>query len=323
MANYLERVASSAARRAAVAKPPTSGPPLLPAKDLSLPVEGSLPHYEADSFEAAAPAAPEKRESPRSEKLSQVTPAINKTAPTETPKPRHDAVALVEPLARPARPALARQESLSSEAPFTVHLPKTLRPLADNNIQAKVENEQPQPRHTPASIPTKEIAAEFSNVDEPRAAVPRSSDLVAEQPATFAGEETHVRPDDKANEAAQVDEPRPAPVKHAVKQGPVQVVIPEPIPIDRNERSIQVPAQHVSARNEPVPAAALPVQLPSPVAAGSQRRQEQSRVHIGSLEVTVNNHPPAIPARTARPTSLQNDQMNLERRYLDRFRLKR
>ena len=321
MANYLERVASSAARRAAVAKPPTSGPPLLPAKDLSLPVEGSLPHYEADSFEAAAPGAPEKRESPRSEKLSQVAPAINKTARTEAPKPRHDAVARVEPLARPARPALARQEPLSSEAPFTVHLPKTLRPLADNNIQATVENEQPQPRRTPALIPTKEIAAEFSNVDEPRAAVPRSSDSVAEQPATFAGEETHVRPDDKANEAAQlVDEPRPAPVK----QSPVHVVVPEPVVLaDAEERLIQVPAQHVSARNEPVPAAALPVQLPSPVAAGSQRRQEQSRVHIGSLEVTVNNHPPAIPARTARPISLQNDQTNLERRYLDRFRLKR
>jgi hypothetical protein len=63
----------------------------------------------------------------------------------------------------------------------------------------------------------------------------------------------------------------------------------------------------------------VPVHVP-PVA-GSTPRQEQSRITIGSLEVLVNNHPRVTPARPA-PAPSRTESLNLEKRYLDRFRLR-
>jgi len=64
----------------------------------------------------------------------------------------------------------------------------------------------------------------------------------------------------------------------------------------------------------------MPVHLPP--ATGNATRQDQSRVHIGSLEVLVNNHPQVTTVRPAPPPS-QTESLNLEKRYLDRFRLRR
>ena len=59
----------------------------------------------------------------------------------------------------------------------------------------------------------------------------------------------------------------------------------------------------------------------TPPAAGNTTRQDQSRVHIGSLEVLVNNHPQITPVRPA-PAPSRTERLNLEKRYLDRFRLR-
>jgi hypothetical protein len=63
----------------------------------------------------------------------------------------------------------------------------------------------------------------------------------------------------------------------------------------------------------------MPVHLPP--APSNATRQDQSRVHIGSLEVLVNNHPQIAPVRPAAAPS-RTESLNLEKRYLDRFRLR-
>jgi hypothetical protein len=70
---------------------------------------------------------------------------------------------------------------------------------------------------------------------------------------------------------------------------------------------------------EPSPPPAPPVHLP-PVTSNATR-QEQSRVSIGSLEVLVNNQPRVPTARPA-PAPSRSERLNLEKRYLDRFRLR-
>ena len=273
MANYLERVASSAGRRAALAKPPSSGPPLLPARDLSLPGEGSLPSDDDQFFELRNQGGPERRESSQAEKLSDVPPTLNERpgADAETIKLRGDLISRVEPVPKPA------QESLSSEAPFTVHLPKTLRPIADTRFQPSVESEQ-QPG-APSHAPVGAGSTGFTVDKEPIPVVQSSAGSEVKVPVTFAAGKSPVR----------------------------------------GSKKILVHSTSHSA--EPLPPAALPVPVP-PVVVGSPVKQGQSRISIGSLEVMVNNHPPAAPTRPPASPSLLNEKANLERRYLDRFRLR-
>lgn len=284
MANYLERVASSAGRRDAFAKPPSSGPPLLPAKDLSLPAEGSLPSDDDQVFELRNQDGPERRESSQAEKLSDVTPTLNERpgADAETTKLRGDLISRVEPVAKPA------QESLTSEAPFTVHLPKTLRPITDARFQPSVETEQ-QPG-APSHVPARADSTEFTVDREPIPVVQSSADSEVKESVTFAAQRSPLRA--KARAAGPGGERQPAPVRQPVKRSA-----------------------------EPLPLAALPVQVP-PVVVGSPARQAQSRISIGSLEVLVNNHSPLNTVRPPASAPLRSEKLNLERRYLDRFRLR-
>ena len=86
MANYLERVASSAGRRAAIAKPPTSGPPVLPAgRDFSnAPADPFASDEEqfVESLETLAPARTEKHAA---------IPSAPKDTEESTTKVRRDA----------------------------------------------------------------------------------------------------------------------------------------------------------------------------------------------------------------------------------------
>jgi len=69
---------------------------------------------------------------------------------------------------------------------------------------------------------------------------------------------------------------------------------------------------------EPSPPPATPVHLPQAI---GTIRQEQPRISIGSLEVLVNNHP-RIPTTRPAPAPSRSEKLNLEKRYLDRFRLR-
>ena len=63
MANYLERVASSAGRRAAIAKPPVSGPPVLPVgRDFSIAPEAAFASDEDQFLEILETSAPARTE---------------------------------------------------------------------------------------------------------------------------------------------------------------------------------------------------------------------------------------------------------------------
>lgn len=286
MANYLERVASSAGRRAALAAPPSSGPPLVPARDVSLSVHGSL--ATDDQFlELGDQSGPERRESSPAEKVSDVTPSLKERpgADTETTTLRSDFISRVDPVAKPA------VESLSSEAPFRVHLPKTLRPIADTRLQPSVERE-----HQPGAashVPAGAGSTEFTVDKEPIPVVQSSADSRVKESVGFAAGKVHVRPKESVTVAARTSSVR----------GSNKILV------------------HSTSHNaEPLPPAALPVHVPPVV--GSPVKQEQSRVSIGQLEVVVNNRPPVAHARPTASTSLLNEKANLERRYLDRFRLR-
>jgi hypothetical protein len=273
MANYLERIASSASRRVALAKPPNSGPPLVPARDLSLPGDGLLPSDDNQLFELTNQGGPERRESSQAEKHSDVTPTLNTRpgADAESTKLPGDFISRVDPVVNPA------QDSLSSEAPFMVHLPKTLRPIADTRFQPSVESERRPgaPSHVPAGAGSTEFT-----VDKERIPVVQSSaDSEVKESVRFAARRSAVGESNK----------------------------------------ILVPSTTYSA--EPLPPAASPVRVP-PLVVGSPGKQEQSRISIGSLEVMVNNHPPVAPASRTASTPLLNEKAHLERRYVDRFRLR-
>jgi hypothetical protein len=64
----------------------------------------------------------------------------------------------------------------------------------------------------------------------------------------------------------------------------------------------------------------MPVHLPA-VASNNITRPEQSQISIGSLEVLVNNHPKVTTSRPA-PAPSRTERLNLEKHYLDRFRLR-
>jgi hypothetical protein len=316
MANYLERIATSAGRRATLAKPPASGPPLLPAKDLSLANAPTLVGDNDELFDLRNQSEPETHESSGPETPSNVTTSLSQTHEVEpgTTKP-HDALpSRVKPVAKTA----ASPESLSREPPFTVHLPKTLRPSSDTKLQPLVESEQ-QRSGAPSSVPAKAGPAEFTIDEKPTPVVPSSDSEVKE--SLTSEERSSGRPG--AETAGPVNEDRPAPVRQIVRPTQTEVVVPEPLPVRQvDEGPNKVPAHSTSHRAEPLPPAALPVHVP-PTVVGSSARQEPSRISIGSLEVVVNNHPPVAPARPPASTPLQNEKANLERRYLDRFRLRR
>ena len=290
MANYLERVAASAATRAAIARPPNSGPPVLPAGRDFAPAMDDPFASDQDQFldpvEIHAPAHAEERAeiaSPKPEVAKEST-----TTPTQDPISATSAAPKPRPL----------QERLSSESPFTVHVPRTLRPGSTANVPPTVANEPPREQPRVRASTTKE---------EPTPIV-RSTDAdVREVKQSVISETGPTTP----TIAGPIEE------HQAPARRPVQTEIAGTTPIPRVDR-VDGPARLPVA--EPAPPPAMPVQLPV-VASSNTTRQEQSRITIGSLEVLVNNHPRVAPARPA-PTPSRSESLNLEKRYLDRFRLR-
>jgi hypothetical protein len=299
MANYLERVASSAGRRAAVAKPPASGPPVLPAgRDFSITPADPFASEEqfVESLETLAPARTDKRADVPS------TPKIEVAEESRTPAMPDAAVATpVEPEPKPSTSV----ERLSSESPFTVRLPRTLRPSATPQVPPTIPDGPPRARprvRASTTVGPEEIT-------------------IGEQPAPL------VRSDD--SDVSRTEEPREAdtPARLAPRvtapieehQAPVPVhteaTLSDITPIPRVDR-VDGPAKHSA---EPSPPSALPVHLPPVV--NNSARQDQSRISIGSLEVLVNNHPRVTTIRPA-TTPSRSERLNLEKRYLDRFRLR-
>ena len=298
MANYLERVASSAGRRAAIAKPPASGPPVLPAgRDFSI-APGDPFASDAEQFvetsetlapvrtaeRAAIPSAPKVEVAPE----SKATATSNETL--DTP---------VEPEPKPRTSV----ERLSSESPFTVRLPRTLRPSATPPVPptTAVEPPAPQPR---VRASTTVGPQEFTIEAEPAPLVHPADSNVNKAKEQAEAEPITTGPTPRV--AASVEEHQ-APVKPRTE--------PDTTPIPRVDR-VDGPARQSA---EPSPPTALPVHVPPVV--NNSARPEQSRISIGSLEVLVNNHPRVTTVRPAAQPS-RTERLNLERRYLDRFRLR-
>ena len=304
MANYLERVASSAGRRAAVAKPPTTGPPVLPAgRDFSnAPADPFVSDEEQflETFETSAPGRVEERAKSPSSKPE----VVDESKTTAT----HDET-LAAPVEPEPKPRLS-VERLSDESPFTVHLPRTLRPSATPKVPPIPADEAPRER-TRVRASTTVGPEEFTIGEEP-ATVVHSTDTMEVKQSVTAEADTTSGPKPPVVAAAEEHQaPAPKPVHTEDARSNTQ-------PIPRVDR-VDGPPKFPAPSTEPSPPAALPVHLP-PVAANTTR-QEQSRINIGSLEVLVNNHPRVTTVRPAAAPS-RTERLNLEKRYLDRFRLR-
>ena len=291
MANYLERVASSAGRRAAIAKPPVSGPPVLPAgRDFSIAPADSFVIDEEQFVEPQGTRAPERDEIPSTPKVVRES-----TATQNETRAAH-----VEPRPKP-RPT---HERLSSESPFTLQVPRTLRPINAADIPPTTPNEPPRERPR-VRASTTVGPQEFTIGEEPAPLVHSSDAVVNEIEETAEPDTIALTPRPKlADREEERRIPRP--------------VHTEATPIPRVDH-VKEPARTKVQLAEPSPPSALPVHLP-PVA-GNITRQEQSRISIGSLEVLVNNHPQVTKTRPAAASS-RSESLNLEKRYLDRFRLR-
>jgi hypothetical protein len=284
MANYLERIASSAGRRAAIAKPPLSGPPVLPAgRDFAVAPEAVFASDEdqfVETLETHAPARTEEHA---------VVPATAKfEARPKTTAPHNETLAApVEPKPQP-RPT---HKHLSSESPFTVQVPRTLRPITTANV-AKADE---PPREQPHVIASTTVGPEQFTINEEPAPIVHSAntDVATESADMPARPKPPVADPTRAPRAAEATPPNTAPIPR-----------------------MDAPPRYST---EPSPPPAMPVHLPP--ATGNATRQDQSRVHIGSLEVLVNNHPQITPVRPA-PAPSRTESLNLEKRYLDRFRLR-
>jgi hypothetical protein len=102
--------------------------------------------------------------------------------------------------------------------------------------------------------------------------------------------------------------------------------VPDPAPIKPPPPALDHPASQPepTPNSAPPPSPALSPAEPAVVApqlVGSPPRKE-ARISIGRLDVQVNNHPPAPPPVRTAPPVTGNAPDALERRYLDRFRLK-
>lgn len=292
MANYLERVASSAGRRAAIARPPASGPPVLPAgRDFSIAPADPFASDEAqflDTLETHAPARTQESAEIASTTKSEITqessaPRVTTSAAPHEPKPN-------------PRPPVER---LSSESPVTVHLPRTLRPISTANVPAPAPAEAPRRR---ASTPV--VHEEFTTNNEPTPLAHTANTDVGKESANTT-----------TDTPAQPETPVPDRVEQVLKPVHTETLLPDTTPIPRVDRAVGPAGQTA----EPSPPPAMPVHLPP--AASNTTRQEQSRISIGSLEVLVNNHPRVTTTRPAAAPS-RSERLNLEKRYLDRFRLR-
>ena len=283
MANYLERVASSAGRRAAIARPPVSGPPVLPAgRDFAVAPEAVFASDEeqfVETLETHTPARSQEHvavpATPKLEERPKITAPHNETV-----------AAPVEP--KPQQPR-ATHERLSSESPFTVQVPRTLRPIAN------VSKADEPPREQPHVIASTTVGPQQFTINEEPAPIVHSTntDVATESADMPARPKPPVADPTRAPRAAEATPPSTAPIPR-----------------------VDAPPRYST---EPSPPPAMPVHLPP--ATSNATRQDQSRVHIGSLEVLVNNHPQITPVRRA-PAPSRTESLNLEKRYLDRFRLR-
>jgi len=304
MANYLERVASSAGRKAAVAKPPSSGPPLLPAgRDFLPPTQELFSGNDEDLFGESSVDEPNKLEPSR---------LGESTAATETARPRAESPLRVEPPAAPTPTPV----SLRNESPFIVHLPKTLQPVITEKHPLRVSDEPPdRVALTDSSGMTKRSMADEASVE-----VLQSSDTEIKETKTryTVADERSTRPmAPKSLDRRSDNEP-------VVKKIDMEAMVPEPQPVELRDREVtptRIPTPTRTHGDEHLPIA-VPRQPPAVVVGGGSR-PEPSRISIGQFEVLVNNHPVLETVRPPAAPPMQSNSINLEKRYLDRFRLRR
>lgn len=184
-------------------------------------------------------------------------------------------------------------ERLSTELPIDIRIPKTLRPTAQV-VPARDEQGDQVRAVQSGARPNLETAGAMKNMARAGA---ESSVVDYDRPRNHAGVRDAESPMPKATDNVVTN-----PTSRERSEGKATTA-----PTDISPFSVD-PRQPVSA-----------IRLPSPAA---ENRAPQSRVSIGHLEVTVNNRPVVEPKRTATSQPVRETTEHLERRYLDRFRLR-
>jgi hypothetical protein len=302
MSDYLRRVATSAARKATTARPAGSAPPLLPPSMAWL-----APLQEAPSSDEpfVKPTISPRQDTFESSTQETAAPSSSdETAAEANTEPRG---------AQAVRPAIAA----NIKAPFTVQLPKTLRPVAHTQAihtersanQALPSSTQP----TSAHVPTAAITP-ARNEQSNQQLVQASEQIEAsEQMATTPGEEARV------TSAAPVQLTSAVPVQSRARETSTSAVPPaepELLNVPQHEAPMTA-AAHIALPPQPAPIVRLP-----PALSDASAQRQMPRITVGRLEVLVNNHPPASAASPPAPRPPSNGTEPFERRYLDRFRLR-
>lgn len=318
MSNYLERVAASASRKGTGARPPVSGPPLLP---MSVGLSGTSQEF----WQSDEPFFSETISRPPV--LAEPASPGESTVPARTSAHAEDVDSPPRSLRTAPRSQVSSPLSLKNETQLTVHLPRTLRPRAVDQVAQLSSSEHPPDAH---ASPVSTVSTPFEPDDEPGPEYlsPRSP----ERAVSSASETTvpTVKPTTQSVSAGEpLEESQPQPVKQGraeariVRRQPdsIRAILPGApgdfaVPAPGRDR----PAGQSTPQAEPrQPALAMP--LPPLRVAGANRKPEP-RLSIGRLEVMVNNHPAAEPVQQRGSPPSRSAAANLERRYLDRFRLR-
>jgi hypothetical protein len=222
--------------------------------------------------------------------------------PFDTPAPARSAeIASPKQIVTEESKTIAPQDPISAPSavpkpppPVTITVPRTLRPITTPNVPVPARNEplREQPASTTIEEPTPIVLATDAKVREVKQSISSKTETMPPPLAVAGPTEEH-------------QEPIPRPVQ-------TEIVDTTPIPRVDNPSGLSVV--------EPAPPPGMPVHLPA-VASNNITRPEQSQISIGSLEVLVNNHPKVTPSRPA-PAPSRTERLNLEKHYLDRFRLR-
>lgn len=324
MANYLQRVMASGARTGVAERPPASVAPVVPMG--RAPLIQPLSGFEFSVPDMVRPELPGSRD------LSLPPVPAPPVAPAPTPQ--------VSPTPHPEAAAveaedLPMQNRGPSEIPGT---PAEPMPAA-SPLRAPGT---PSPARSAAHLPT---LTHLSGVTQgPIIQAPKAFRRhVAPPPAQSAytvpntGRTNETAPGSPAVEQtiSPVREPAPVKIPHAASAArivpPARVVAagPEPRPMQTSPE----PSVKLEAAGQPVPAG-IPKPVPNPVQPQPPREaapraiapvaRAQNRIHIGRVDVQVNNRPAVAPrvSPAARPGAGVSQSSFWEALGLDRFAMK-
>ncbi len=326
MPDYLARVAAAGMRTSIPARPPVSGPPLLPGQRPSsfafAPPTTGVEHVEGEgvqgdvSTEQVVPALPAaivavKKQVPLTTGVEQVKgEGVQGDMGTERVVPALPAatVTVDKQVSLKAVGSTQLQQQTPSIATPTIRAPKALRPAnASGSVPSRVSQEviRSDRRATPNSL----ADTAMSSPAAPLPVAPGVKEAIAKRP-TISGESLSPRMVEGRDTSSMV-----------TVNPEFQSKIPQAADKVTKDREQGVPPTQGSLKQVGIPPMP-PAQVSSPQMPPAHPTSRQVKLTIGRVDVQVNNRQPAPPTRQTGPAVSSTATDALEQRYVDRFRLK-